>query len=86
MADTLSKSGAFTVTEWSEVLGEELQRRVESGEPDNRATYYKAALKALERLLQGSIVTPKMISDRREAGIRAYHATLHGQPVKLENG
>jgi hypothetical protein len=86
MADTLSKSGAFTATEWSKVLGEELQRRVESGEPDNPSIYYEAALKALERLLiQGGMVTPKMISDRRDAWIRAYHDTPHGQPVELEN-
>jgi nitrile hydratase accessory protein len=84
MADTLSKSGAFTATEWSEVLAEELQRGEVSGKPVNAATYYEAALKALERLLiQRGIVTPKMISDRRDAWIRAYHATPHGQPVLL---
>lgn len=87
MAETLSKTGAFTAIEWSEVLDEELQRRQASGEPDDATTYYEAALKSLERLLiQGGIVTPKMISDHRDAWIRAYHDTPHGQPVNLENG
>src|SRR5436309_668008 len=45
MADTLSRSGAFTPTEWSEALGEELRRAAEIGAPDNAATYYEAALK-----------------------------------------
>src|SRR5262249_21528497 len=51
MADTLSRSGAFTATEWSEALGDELRRAEASAAPDNATTYYEAALRALERLL-----------------------------------
>ncbi len=86
MADTLSRSGAFTATEWSEALGEELRRAEENAAPDNAATYYGAALSALEQLLiRVGITTSEIISDRRDAWIRAYNATPHGQPVQLEN-
>ena len=86
MADTLSRSGAFTPTEWSEALGEELRRAAEIGAPDNAATYYEAALKALERLLiRVGITTSEIVSDRRDAWIRAYHATPHGHSVRLED-
>jgi len=84
MADTLSRSGAFTATEWSEALGEELRRAEADAAPDNATTYYEAALKALERLLiRGGIATSAAIADRRDAWVRAYLATPHGQPVKL---
>jgi nitrile hydratase accessory protein len=85
MADALSKSGTFTSTEWSQALGEEL-RRAEEEAPDNTANYYEAALKALERLLtRAGITTSEIISERRDAWVRAYLATPHGQPVRLEN-
>jgi nitrile hydratase accessory protein len=86
MADNLSRSGAFTPAQWSEALGEELRRAQENAAPDNAATYYEAALKALERLsIRGGIATSEVISDRRKAWIGAYLATPHGQPVKLGN-
>jgi len=87
IADTLSKSGTFTATDWSATLGEELRRAEADGAPDNATTYYEAALKALERLLvRGGIATSEVFSDRRDAWIRAYLATPHGQPIKLGNG
>jgi len=87
MADTLSRSGAFTAAEWSEALGEELRRAEASAAPDNATIYYEAALRALERLLmQRGIATPAAIADRRDAWVRAYLATPHGQPVELDNG
>jgi nitrile hydratase accessory protein len=86
IADTLSRSGAFTTSEWSAALGEELRRAEESTAPDNATKYYEAALTALERLLiGGGIASPETISDRRDAWVRAYLATPHGQPVKLGN-
>lgn len=87
IADTLSRSGTFTAIEWSEALGEELRNAEAKSAPDNAATYYEAALKALERLLiRSGIATFEAISDRRDAWVRAYRATPHGQPVKLESG
>ncbi|MFQ5940016.1 MAG: nitrile hydratase accessory protein, partial [Alphaproteobacteria bacterium] len=54
--------------------------------PDDAATYYQAALAALERLLdRKGAVTAETLSDRRDAWARAYLATPHGQPVKLDN-
>ena len=87
IADTLSKSGTFTATDWSATLGEELRHAEADGAPDNATTYYEAALKALERLLvRGGIATSDVISERRDAWIRAFLATEHGQPVKLGGG
>jgi nitrile hydratase accessory protein len=84
MADALSKSGTFTTAEWSRALGEEL-RRAEEEALANTANYYEAALKALERLLTRAGITSEIVSERRDAWMRAYLATPHGQPVRLEN-
>jgi nitrile hydratase accessory protein len=85
MADTLSRSGAFTPTEWSAALGEELRRAGEVEAPDNAMTYYEAALAALERLLVlRGLATPDAIAERRDAWIRAYLTTPHGRPVLPE--
>ncbi len=85
MADRLAASGVFTPTQWSATLGEELVRAEEVGQPDTPMTYYEAALKALERLLEdGGQVTPEARSERRAAWEEAYHTTPHGQPVKLK--
>jgi nitrile hydratase accessory protein len=87
IADALSGAGAFSATEWSRVLGDEIRHAEESKAPDSAAIYYQAALNALERLLIGAdITTPDAIADRQAAWARAYLATPHGQPVKLENG
>ena len=87
LADTLSRSGVFTTTEWSETLGEELRRAERRSAPDNAATYYEAALKALERLLERSgLAAPEALAARRAAWVRAYLATPHGRPVELRDG
>jgi len=72
----LLKSGTFTATDWSTTLGEELRRAEADGAPDTATTYYEVALKTLERfLVRGGIATSEVISDRRDAWIRAYLAT-----------
>ncbi len=73
MADSLTKHGAFTASEWSDALGAELRRSMRDGVADNAETYYQAALRALERLLDGG-----------GAWERAYLTTPHGKPVSLD--
>ena len=87
IADAMSRAGAFTPSQWSEALGQELRRAEARGAPDNVTTYYEAALVALEQLLMGAgLATTEALDGRREDWIRAYLATPHGQPVKLGAG
>jgi nitrile hydratase accessory protein len=77
MTVALHERGAFTWTEWAEVLGAELK----SGDD-----YYDCWLRALEKLvIRKGAVTAGEISDTTEAWHRAAHATPHGQPILLEN-
>jgi len=85
MADRLSTSGVFTPTQWSATLGEELVLAQQAGRPDTPMTYYEAALRALERLLEETgAVTPEARGERRAAWEDAYHTTPHGRPVELK--
>ena len=84
MADSLARKGAFTPREWSATLGAELRRAARDGAADDAETYYQAALRALEKLLDGAgAVTTEAVSERRDAWERAYLKTPHGQPVAL---
>ncbi len=85
MADSLTKHGAFTASEWSDALGAELRRSMRDGAADNAETYYQAALRALERLLDGGgALTADEVTERRDAWERAYLTTPHGKPVSLD--
>ena len=84
LADTLTRAGAFTPGAWSEALGSALAQAEGRGAPDGPATYYDAALRALEGLLDASgAVGRDALSARRDAWARAYRETPHGQPVAL---
>lgn len=85
MADTLVSQGIIAPTAWSERLGAELENAQSTGAPDNIDTYYKAALRALEHLLEryGGI-SANAVSTRRDGWEQAYLATPHGQPVELK--
>lgn len=84
IVDALVAKGMVTPVQWSETLGRELSEAEKRGEPDNMATYYAAALQALETLL-GDVdgLSSADITDRRNAWANAYRATPHGQPVIL---
>ncbi|WP_052245307.1 hypothetical protein [Halocynthiibacter namhaensis] len=87
MADTLVTTGQISASDWAETLGAE--RRVDeiNNAPDTEETYYAAALRALERLLDITAIVPKPdLNDRRDTWARAYLATPHGQPVELTAG
>lgn len=84
MADSLIASGTIAPVDWSATLGACLKQAEQAGEPDDLTTYYKAALKALETLLdKGDALATSEVTARRDAWERAYLATPHGQPVIL---
>jgi nitrile hydratase accessory protein len=87
MAHALTGSGLFTPGAWAEALGAEIRRNGEAGMPDSDASYYRAALGALERLVgAGSPETAAALDERVETWRRAYLNTPHGQPVNLAAG
>ena len=85
LADLLLKSGAITSARWAEALGAEIQAL--NAEPDDRETYFRAVLAALERLLaENGSVTPAELEEREHQWERAYLRTPHGKPVELAAG
>lgn len=87
IADTLVARGMIKPAQWSETLGAELAQAATRGEPDDMATYYGSALKALETLLSDvDGLSTADVNDRRDAWADAYRATPHGQPVILPGG
>jgi nitrile hydratase accessory protein len=87
LAFALADRGVFSAAQWSEALGAELRFAEAQGAPDDHATYYAAALAALERLLAANGgISAAALSARTEAWRRAYLHTPHGQPVELAAG
>ena len=85
MADTLIVNGVISAAVWSDTLGNELKKAQSTSAADDITTYYKAALQALEQLLdQYTDISQSEVSDKRDAWEQAYLATPHGQPVKLK--
>lgn len=87
IADTMVQAGRFSATDWAETLGAALRAAEAAGLPDTTATYYTAALDALEQLTtQVTDISGPALSDRKSQWVRAYERTPHGQPVLLERG
>jgi nitrile hydratase accessory protein len=85
LADLLVKSGAISSACWAETLGAEIKAL--NAEPDDRETYYRAVLAALERLLaENGSVSPIELHEREHQWERAYLRTPHGKPVELTAG
>jgi nitrile hydratase accessory protein len=85
LADLLVKTGAISSARWAETLGAEIGAL--KAEPDDRETYYRAVLAALERLLaENGSVTPAELHEREHQWERAYLRTPHGKPVELAAG
>jgi nitrile hydratase accessory protein len=85
LADLLLKSGAITSARWAETLGAEIKAL--NAEPDDRKTYFRAVLAALERLLaESGSVTRAELEEREHQWERAYLRTPHGKPVELAAG
>ncbi len=85
LADTLARAGAFMPAAWSEALGAELKRAEARGAPDDAATYYDAALRALEGLLDANgAVGREALTVRRDAWERAYRETPQTLTIIIE--
>jgi nitrile hydratase accessory protein len=85
LADLLVKSGAISSARWAETLGAGIKAL--QAEPDERETYYRAVLAALEQLLaENGRVTPAELDERERQWERAYLRTPHGKPVELVAG
>jgi nitrile hydratase accessory protein len=85
LADLLVKRGVVSAARWAETLGAEIKALDAS--PDDRETYYRAVLAALERLLaENGSVTAAELDEREHQWERAYLRTPHGKPVELAAG
>jgi nitrile hydratase accessory protein len=85
LVDLLVKSGAISSARWAETLGAEIKAL--NAAPDDRETYFRAVLAALERLLaENGSVTHAELEDREHQWERAYLRTPHGKPVELAAG
>lgn len=83
MATSLIRAGHFTQSVWASTLGAALQDAERRGAPDTEATYFEAALTALEALSEGAGITDTDRSTRKSDWEEAYRRTPHGQPVTL---
>jgi nitrile hydratase accessory protein len=85
LADLLVQRGVLSPKRWAETLGAEIAAL--NAEPDDRETYFRAVLAALERLLaENSAVTRAELDEREQQWERAYLRTPHGKPVELRAG
>jgi len=85
IADLLVERGVVSAARWAEALGAEIAAL--KAAPDDRETYFRAALGALERLLvENGRVTPAELDEREHQWERAYLRTPHGKPVELAAG
>lgn len=83
MADAMVRAGRFTANDWARALGAELSKAAAQGQPDTEASYYTAALTALEQL---SALPTVDLAARKSAWTKAYATTPHGHPVQLTPG
>jgi len=85
LADLLVRRGSISPKRWAEALGAEIAAR--KAAPDDRETYYRAVLAALERLLEeNGAVARAELDERERQWERAYLRTPHGRPVELAAG
>jgi nitrile hydratase accessory protein len=84
IAVALHERGVFSWGEWAAVLGEEIKRAQEAGDPDTGETYYRHWLAALERIVgQKRIADAPTLERYRDAWDRAADRTPHGTPIEL---
>jgi len=85
MAVALHERGLFGWSEWTAVLGDEIKRAQDSGDPDTGETYYRHWLAALERIVAEKGVTDAAALARyRDAWDHAADRTPHGMPILLQ--
>jgi nitrile hydratase accessory protein len=84
LAVMLSSQGLYSWREWTETLGDELQRTPVDGEANHGAGYYLRWLAALERIaIARGILDENVLAGRKREWIEAYASTPHGRPVEL---
>jgi len=85
IADLLVSRGVVSAAHWADTLGAEIAAM--KAALDDRETYYRAALAALERVLaETGSVTRAELDEREHQWERAYARTPHGRPVELALG
>jgi hypothetical protein len=85
LADLIVKRGVISPVQWADTLGAEIKAL--KAEPDDRESYYRAALAALERvLMESGAITHAELDERGRQWERAYLRTAHGKPVELAAG
>jgi nitrile hydratase accessory protein len=86
MTLALFDRGVFTWPEWAAMLGAQIKRARESGDPDTGETYYHHWLAALERMVAEKGVTDVATLIRyHDAWDRAADRTPHGTPIELRS-
>jgi nitrile hydratase accessory protein len=85
IADLLVTRGVVSPARWAETLGAEIKTL--HAAHDDRETYFRAVLAALERVVtENGAVTHAELDEREEQWERAYLRTPHGKPVELAAG
>jgi nitrile hydratase accessory protein len=80
----LQESGLLSPAEWSNALGEEIEKARAAGDPADGTTYYKHVVAALEWLVaEKGLLSTAAIDQRRHDWEEAYRHTPHGRPVVL---
>jgi nitrile hydratase accessory protein len=84
LAVSLIDSGRISWNQWADTLGDEISHAADHGISQDGSGYYELWLRALERLVtEKDMAAPDELSDLREGWRRAYEATPHGEPVRL---
>lgn len=84
MSIALQESGLLSPAEWSNTLGEEIEKARSTGDLADGTTYYNHVIAALERLVaEKGLLSTATIDQRRHDWKEAYRHTPHGRPVVL---
>lgn len=80
----LQESGRITPAEWSDTLGDEIEKARAAGDPADGTTYYTHVVAALETLVaRKGLLAVSALDRRRHEWENAYRRTPHGEPVVL---
>ena len=84
LAVNLYQQGHFSWPEWAEILGAEIKRAQQAGDPDTGETYYLHWLAALERIVVIKKLTNTSTLDKYQtAWRRAAERTPHGETIEI---
>ncbi len=86
MALELHQGGLFEWSEWSAMLGEEIQKAQRAGDPDVGDTYYNHWLNALERMLRcKGVAEVGELENLQSRWEEAARLTPHGEPISIDS-